>query len=282
MIARQGTGSMRSRLWLALGLLAVLALGGPAGEARAQGTSLDRPPAEDGADPGEMLIPDATALLPAARGRERVSASLQILLLLTVLSLAPAILVMMTSFTRVVVVLALLRQALATQQLPPNQVIIGLSLFLTFMIMAPVWQDINATALTPYLDGRLEQAEALDRAATPVRAFMIKQIRINGGEDAVFMFLDYRGLDEVAVWKDVPTSVLVPAFILSELKKAFFIGFVLYLPFLVVDMVTASVLISMGMLMLPPVLISLPFKILLFVLVDGWHLVVGSLLESFG
>jgi flagellar biosynthetic protein FliP len=148
--------------------------------------------------------------------------------------------------------------------------------------MAPVWQEINATALSPYLDGTLGQAEALNRAAGPIRAFMIKQIRINGGEDEVFMFLDYRGLDTVEVWQEVPTSVLVPAFILSELKKAFFIGFVLYLPFLIVDMVTASVLISMGMLMLPPVLISLPFKILLFVLVDGWHLVVGSLLQSFG
>ena len=197
------------------------------------------------------------------------------------LSLAPAILVMMTSFTRVVVVLALLRQALATQQLPPNQVIIGLSLFLTFMIMAPVWQDINATALTPYLDGQLGQGEALERAAVPIRAFMIKQIQANGGEEEVFMFLDYRGLQTVSVWQNVPTSVLVPSFILSELKKAFFIGFVLYLPFLIVDMVTASVLISMGMLMLPPVLISLPFKILLFVLVDGWHLMASTLVTSF-
>jgi flagellar biosynthetic protein FliP len=230
----------------------------------------------------DVLIPDATTLLPPAQGPERVSASLQILLLLTVLSLAPAILVMMTSFTRVVVVLGLLRQALATQQLPPNQVIIGLSLFLTFMVMAPVWQEINTTALTPYLSGGLSQADALERAAAPIRAFMIRQIQINKSEEDVFLFLDYRGLDQVAVWKDVPTSILIPAFILSELKKAFFIGFVLYLPFLIVDMVTASVLISMGMLMLPPVLISLPFKILLFVLVDGWHLVVGSLLQSFG
>jgi len=259
--------------------VAALVLMMPGAPAQAQTT----PPAPDEAGPGrDVLIPDATTILPPAEGRQRVSASLQILLFMTVLSLAPAILVMMTSFTRVVVVLGLLRQALATQQLPPNQVIIGLALFLTFMIMAPVWQDVNATALAPYLEGKLDHKQALDRAATPVRAFMIKQIRINRGEEEVLMFLDYRNIEDAETWEDVPTSVLVPSFILSELKKAFFIGFVLYLPFLIVDMVTASVLISMGMLMLPPVLISLPFKILLFVLVDGWHLVIGSLLQSFG
>jgi len=261
-------------------LLVLLLVGGPAERARAQAAPAGAPAVERARD--ELAIPDATTLLPPAVGRQRVSTSLQILLLLTVLSLAPAILVMTTSFTRVVVVLALLRQALATQQLPPNQVIIGLSLFLTFMIMAPVWQEINTTALTPYLEGELGQSEALERAAGPIRGFMIKQIKANNGEEEVFMFLDYRGLETAETWEDVPTSILMPAFILSELKKAFFIGFILYLPFLIVDMVTASVLISMGMLMLPPVLISLPFKILLFVLVDGWHLVVGSLLQSFG
>lgn len=226
-------------------------------------------------------IPDASRLLPPAETSEGLSGSLKILLLMTVLTLAPAILVLMTSFTRIIVVLALLRQAMATQQLPPNQVLIGLALLMTFMVMAPVWQEINSEALQPYLSGQMGQVSALERAVVPVRRFMIRQIEASGNQGDVRMFLDYAGHDDAERWEDVPTLVLMPAFVTSELKTAFLMGFKLYLPFLIIDMVVASILISMGMLMLPPVLISLPFKLLLFVLVNGWHLVVGSLLMSF-
>ncbi|NLX60432.1 MAG: flagellar type III secretion system pore protein FliP [Phycisphaerae bacterium] len=227
------------------------------------------------------LIPDLTEHLKPAQTRESLSGSLQILLLLTVLSLAPSILILMTSFTRIVIVLSLLRQAMATQQLPPNQVLIGLALLMTFMIMGPVWHDVNQNALQPYLDGKLSQKEALAVAAVPVRSFMIRQIETAGNLADVRLFLDYAGLDSAERWEDVPFTVLVPAFVTSELKTAFLMGFKLYLPFLIIDMVVSSVLISMGMLMLPPVLISMPFKLLLFVLVNGWHLVIGSLLKSF-
>lgn len=227
------------------------------------------------------LIPDLTNIVKPAETPESISGSLQILLLLTVLTLAPSILVLMTSFTRIVIVLSLLRQAMATQQLPPNQVLIGLALLMTFMIMGPVWQDINSQALQPYLDGQLSQKEALAKAVVPVREFMICQIETAGNQPDVRLFLDYSGQETAERWEDVPTSVLVPAFVTSELKTAFLMGFKIYLPFLIIDMVVASVLISMGMLMLPPVLISLPFKLLLFVLVDGWHLVIGNLLKSF-
>jgi flagellar biosynthesis protein FliP len=179
-------------------------------------------------------------------------------------------------------VLSLLRQALATQQLPPNQVIIGLSLFMTFFVMAPTWQAVHQQALAPYLEGKLDQRTALQRTAGPVRAFMIRQIESAGNESDVQMFLDYQGKKDIKEWADVPTGSLIPSFVVSELKIAFIIGFRIYLPFLIVDLVIASVLISMGMMMLPPVLISLPFKLLLFVLVNGWHLVIGTLLESFG
>ncbi|MBN2581665.1 MAG: flagellar type III secretion system pore protein FliP [Planctomycetes bacterium] len=227
------------------------------------------------------LIPDLTEHLKPAQTRESLSGSLQILLLLTVLSLAPSILILMTSFTRIVIVLSLLRQAMATQQLPPNQVLIGLALLMTFMIMGPVWHDVNQKALQPYLDGKISQQEALSAAAVPVRSFMIRQIETAGNQADVRMFLDYSGYEAAERWEDVPFTVLVPAFVTSELKTAFLMGFKLYLPFLIIDMVVSSVLISMGMLMLPPVLISLPFKMLLFVLVNGWHLVIGSLLKSF-
>jgi len=231
--------------------------------------------------PPPIYVPDVTNVLPPAKDARGLSSAVQILLLLTVLSLAPAILVMMTCFTRIIVVLALLRQALATQQLPPNQVLIGLALFMTFMIMAPTWQAINQQALTPFLNNQINQEQALAQAISPLREFMIRQIQATNNEEDVYVFLARSGVDRASQWRDVPTSVLIPSFITSELKTAFIIGFRIFLPFLVIDMVISAVLISMGMLMLPPMLISLPFKLLLFVLVDGWHLVVGNLLNSF-
>lgn len=222
--------------------------------------------------------------------------TLKILLLLTVLSLAPSILMMTTCFIRFVIVFGLLRQALGTQQLPPNQVIVSLSLFLTFLVMAPVWQEAYQNGIRPYthnepIPGRQPQEDPFDRALIntlrPLRQFMSNQIEMTDNADAVWMFLEYQHRnDEVPLeqqyqtYDDVPLSALLPAFMLSELKTAFVIGFQIYLPFLVIDLVVASVLMSMGMMMLPPNLISLPFKILLFVLVDGWFLTVGMLLES--
>jgi flagellar biosynthetic protein FliP len=213
--------------------------------------------------------------------RENLPAALQIIILLTVLSLAPSLLIMMTSFTRIIIVLSLLRQAMGTQQLPPNQVLIGLSLFMTFLIMAPTWDRVNNEALKPYMNGSLDQSTALDRAAVPVRDFMIKQITERGNDDDVVMFAEAAGKPQPNEWSDVSTLTLIPAFMLGELKTAFLMGFKVYLPFLIVDMVISSVLISMGMMMLPPAMISLPFKLLLFVLVDGWRLITGSLMGSF-
>ena len=253
-------------------LLTVLCAAGTASAQAGPAAPIDNP----------LGIPDVSRMLPAADTGAGLSGSLKIMLLLTVLTLAPSILVLMTSFTRIIVVLALLRQAMATQQLPPNQVLLGLALLMTFMIMGPVWQEINQEALQPYLNGELGQMEALGRATVPVRRFMIRQIETSGNQSDVRMFLDYAKRPDAERWEDVPTGILVPAFVTSELKTAFLMGFKLYLPFLIIDMVVASILISMGMLMLPPVLISLPFKLLLFVLVNGWHLVVGSLLVSFG
>lgn len=233
------------------------------------------------------LSPDALAGNGAANGEAQggLSASLSILLLLTVLSIAPAILVMCTSFTRIIVVLALLKQAIGTQNLPPSQVITGLSLFLTLLVMAPTMQRINDEALTPLQAGHIDQMQAWDAAKQPLRDFMFAQLEHSGNWDSLYMVLEHRGVDtsdpSTLVREDVDMLSLIPAFILSELKIAFLMGFRIYLPFLIIDMVISSVLISMGMLMLPPVLISLPFKLLLFVLVDGWVLVVGNLLHSF-
>jgi flagellar biosynthetic protein FliP len=219
--------------------------------------------------------------IPDVSSRENFSAAMQIVILLTVLSLAPAILLMMTSFTRIIIVLALLRQALGTQQLPPNQVLIGLAMFMTFLIMGPTWQRVNDEALRPYMNGEIEQRAALVKAQVPVREFMIKQI-IAGNNDAdVDLFGEAAGLPKASKWDDVTTMTLIPAFMLSELKTAFLLGFKIYLPFLIIDMVISTVLISMGMMMLPPVLISMPFKLLLFVLVNGWHLITASLMGSF-
>lgn len=225
-------------------------------------------------------IPKIPGVEEASDVRE-VATTLQVLGILTVLTLAPAILIMTTSFTRIVVVLSLLRQALATQQLPPNQVLIGLALFMTFVVMAPTWKVVNEEALGPYLAGDITDPQsAYEKGVKPVREFMFRQTR---GEDIrLFLRFSRVELPTDATYADVPTMVLMPAFMISELKTAFEMGFRLFLPFLIIDIVISSILISMGMLMLPPVLISLPFKLLLFVLADGWHLVVGSLMNSFG
>ncbi len=203
---------------------------------------------------------------------------LRIVMMLTVLTLAPAILIMMTSFTRIVVVLSFLRQALGTQQMPPNQLIVGLSLFLSFFVMAPTWKQISGNSLEPFLAEKIDQQTAYERAEAPLREFMFGQTR----EKDLELFLSLSKEAKPENKEQVPTYVLIPAFVISELKTAFQIGFMLYLPFLVLDMIVASVLMAMGMMMLPPAVISLPFKLLLFVLVDGWQLVVGSLVKSFG
>jgi len=202
---------------------------------------------------------------------------LKILAILTVLALAPSVLVMMTSFTRILVVFAFLRQALGTQQAPPNQILVGLALFMTMFIMMPVWQKIDTTAITPYLNEEITQQKALEKAAAPLRSFMLKQTR----EDDLLLFLKAAHSEKPATANDTPMQVLIPAFVISELRTAFEIGFLIYIPFVVLDLVVASVLMSMGMMMLPPVMISLPLKIILFVLVDGWHLITASLLQSF-
>jgi len=202
---------------------------------------------------------------------------LKILAMLTILTLAPSILVMMTSFTRILIVFAFLRQALGTQQSPPNQILIGLSLFLTMFIMMPVWQKIDTEALTPYLNEDINQSVAFERGIAPLRDFMLKQTR----EDDLILFLGAAKLDKPAKAEDTPMHVLIPSFVISELRTAFEIGFLIYIPFVVLDLIVASVLMSMGMMMLPPVMISLPLKIILFVLVDGWHLITANLLASF-
>ena len=218
--------------------------------------------------------------LPDFSKRETFSAAMQMVILLTVLSLAPAILIMMTSFTRIVIVLSLLRQALGTQQLPPNQVLIGLALFMTLLVMRPTWERVNNEALKPYMDGTLAQADALEKAKAPVRDFMETQIHNAHNDEDVLLFTDFAH-EKVEKWGDVSMTALIPGFILSELKTAFIMGFKVYLPFLVIDMVISTVLISMGMMMLPPALISLPFKLLLFVLVDGWRLITAGLMSTF-
>lgn len=224
-----------------------------------------------------IAVPKITIEAGEAKSPQEVSAAVQILVVLTVLSLAPAILLMLTSFTRIVIVLSLLRQAVGIQQLPPNQVIIGLSLFLTVFVMAPVGQEIHRVALAPYMDKKITQTEALTRALTPLRAFMLRQTR----QQDLALMVQLGKLGQPKTVSDLPTHVLIPAFALSEIKTAFQMGFVLFVPFLIIDLVVASVLMSMGMLMLPPVMISLPFKLLLFVLADGWHLVVRALVAGY-
>ena len=263
-------GIVSAALWITLAVCpAVLAQAGSSG-------MIDNP----------LLVPDARRILPTATDAGGISSTLQILVLMTVLTLVPSILILTTSFARVMIVMGLLRQALATPQLPPGQVLLGLSLFITMLVMAPTWQKIHAEALTPYLNNELSQREAMDRALKPLREFMYRQIESGNNQEDIYLFLEYqRGRpvqpSETVTLSQVDSTVLIPAFVLSELKISFVIGFRMYLPFLVIDMVIAAILISMGMMMLPPVLISLPFKILLFVLADGWHLVARTLMASF-
>ena len=240
-----------------------------------------------------LLVPVLLLLLPAVAGAQplpginlqvsptdnpaQVVDSVKLLVLLTVLALAPGLLVMVTSFTRIVVVLSILRGAIGIQQTPPNQVLVGLALFLTAFIMTPVFTQINDQALQPYLNNQLTQQQAWDAAAKPLKDFMLKQTR----EKDLALFVRLSKMPQPRSAADVPLTVVVPAFMISELKTAFEMGFLLYVPFLVIDMVVATAMMSMGMFMLPPVMISLPFKLLLFVMVDGWYLVVKSLVESF-
>jgi flagellar biosynthetic protein FliP len=223
-------------------------------------------------------IPPLQISMGGASSPDQVAVVLKIVALLTVIALAPSILIMMTSFVRIVIALSFLRQAIGTQVLPPNQLIVGLSLFLTVFVMAPVWKGIHQEALTPYLAGKLSQRDALEYTEASIRSFMFKQTR----DKDLGLFVKLAHADTPRKHADVGTELLIPAFLISELKTAFQIGFMIYIPFLVIDMVVASVLMSMGMMMLPPAVISLPFKLILFVLVDGWALIVGSLVRSFG
>ncbi|MBC8016287.1 MAG: flagellar type III secretion system pore protein FliP [Sporomusaceae bacterium] len=222
-------------------------------------------------------VPNINIGVEAASNPQDVALSLQILLTLTVLTLAPSILIMMTCFTRIIVVLSFLRSALATQQMPPNQVLVGLALFITFFVMSPYLEQVNNDGLQPYLAGTINQETAMTAALKPMRTFMFKQTR----ENDLALFVNLSEGPRPNSQEDVPTMTLIPSFIISELKTAFQIGFLIYIPFIVIDMVVASTLMSMGMMMVPPAMISLPFKLLLFILVDGWHLIISSLIASF-
>ncbi len=229
--------------------------------------------------PGASLEVGGARVQVAVGGApQEVGVAIQILLLMTVLSLVPAMLVLLTSFVRIVVVLSFARSAIGMPQMPPNQVMIGLALFLTMFVMAPVWTAVNESALQPYMAGSIPLEVATERAVVPIRSFMVRQTR----EKDLALFIQLGKVERPRTPDDVPTHVLIPAFVVSELKTAFQMGFIILIPFLVIDMVVSSVLMSMGMMMLPPATIALPFKVLLFVLVDGWHLIVRSLVLSFG
>jgi len=223
-------------------------------------------------------LPTLSLGIKEANTPAEVSTALQVLLVLTILTVSPAILLMTTAFTRIVIVLGFVRQAMGTQNTPPNQVLLGLALFLTFFVMAPTLNTMNKEALQPYMQEKISQQQALERSVNVMRNFMFSQVQ----ERELQLFIDITKEEQPENKKDVSSSILIPAFMLSELKLAFQMGFMIYVPFLVIDMLVASVLMSMGMMMLPPIVISLPFKLLLFVLVDGWQLVVGSLMKSFG
>ena len=233
--------------------------------------------------PASLALAQATGGLPAitstpaAGGGTTYSLTIQTLLLMTAFTFIPAIVLMMTGFTRIVIVLSLLRHALGTQTSPPNQVVVGLSMFLTFFVMSPVLEQVYTEAYLPLSENKINIIQAADRAAIPMRGFMLKQTR----ESDLALFAGIAKIDKIEKPEDTPLRILVPAFVISELKTAFQIGFIIFIPFLVIDMVVASVLMSMGMMMMSPVIVSLPFKLMLFVLVDGWHLVIGSLIQSF-
>jgi flagellar biosynthetic protein FliP len=226
---------------------------------------------------GSTTIPNVGVGPDGASNPTNAATGVQLLVLLTVVSIAPALLIMVTSFTRTIVVLSLVRNAIGVPSLPPNQVLLGLAFLLTVFVMAPVWKTVNTEALQPYLAGELPQTEALHRAEGPIRKFMLAQTR----ESDLTLFVNLSREERPNTVEDVPTYVVIPAFLVSELKTAFLMGFIIFVPFLVIDVVVSSALLSMGMMMLPPVVVSLPFKILLFVLVDGWGLIIGSLVSSF-
>lgn len=226
----------------------------------------------------QVTIPTVSLGLKSTNNPQEIVSTIKIIMMLTVLTLAPAILIMMTAFTRIIIVLSFMRQALGTQQMPPNQLLVGLALFLTFFIMSPFFNKINQDGLQPFLNNQISQEVAIEKSLAPIRVFMFHQTRSQDLQ--LFVRMAHNGTPKTRA--EVPTTVLIPAFVLSELKTAFMMGFIIYLPFLVIDMVAASVLMAMGMMMLPPVVISLPFKIMLFVLVDGWSLLIGSLVKSFG
>ena len=223
------------------------------------------------------IIPSVNVEVGTAENPEQVSATLQVIAVLTLATIAPAILMMTTSFVRIVVIIGFLRNALATQNVPPNQVVVSLAIFLTFYIMAPYWSQANDNGLQPYLAGQISQEEAITNVLEPMREFMFRQTR----EADLALFVNLADAERPESQEDVSTLVLIPAFMISELKTAFQIGFMLYVPFIVIDMIVATTLMSMGMMMLPPVMISLPFKILLFVMIDGWHLLIRSIIVSF-
>ncbi|UQZ91250.1 flagellar biosynthetic protein FliP [Deltaproteobacteria bacterium Smac51] len=223
-------------------------------------------------------IPTISLSMDQADDPEQIATVLNILFIMTVLTLAPSLLILMTSFVRIVTVFAFLKQGMGTQQSPPNQVIISLALFLTFYLMMPVWKQMDERAFKPFMNNEITQRVALERALEPVREFMFLQTR----DKDLALFMQIQGETRPMNKSEVPTMSLIPAFVISELKTAFTIGFMLYIPFVVIDMVVASVLLAMGMMMLPPSMVSMPFKLMLFVLVDGWNLVVGSLVRSFG
>lgn len=229
------------------------------------------------AAPDTSVIPGLKLDIGGTQDVEGTSLSIRLLILLTVLSVAPSILLLMTSFTRIAIVLSFVRTALGTPQMPPTQVIMGLSVILTFFVMGPTFQEVNKQALQPFMDGKISQEVAMDRASIPMKEFMAKQTR----ESDLKLFLEYSKAENIKTVQDVPLTALVPAFAISELKTAFQMGFLIFIPFLIIDMIVSSVLMAMGMMMLPPSMISLPFKILLFILVDGWQLVVQSLFVSF-
>jgi len=226
----------------------------------------------------QVTLPTLNMGFKTSESPTEVVNAIKMVLVLTVLTLAPAILIMMTGFTRILIVLSFLRQAMGVQQLPPNQLLVGLSLFLTFFIMGPAFTEINQKAMQPYLSGNLGQEQALENALIPLRRFMFTQTR----DQDLALFVKLAKVEKPKTRADVPTIVLVPAFIVSELKTAFMIGFIIFLPFLIIDILAASVLMAMGMMMVPPTVVSLPFKIMLFVLVDGWTLLIGSMVRSFG
>jgi flagellar biosynthesis protein FliP len=226
----------------------------------------------------QVTIPSVNFGFKQTQNPTEVVNTVKMVLVLTVLTLAPAILIMMTGFTRILIVLSFLRQAIGVQQMPPNQMLVGLSLFLTFFIMGPAFTEINQKALQPYMNNQLTQDQALENTLAPLRKFMFNQTR----DQDLALFVKLAQVEKPKTRADVPTLVLVPAFIVSELKTAFMIGFIIFLPFLIIDILAASVLMAMGMMMVPPAVIALPFKIMLFVLVDGWSLLIGSMIKSFG